>query len=204
LNVTITYTLTDANELVINYEASADQVTIFNITAHPFFNLNGQGAGTIENHWLHIHADRYTPVNETLIPTGLFTVENTPFDFRRSKRIGENINDNDQQLKYGAGYDHNFVLNGNGMRTAATAIGDKSGIIMEVITDQPGMQLYTGNFMKGENLIKYGLKDNYREAFCLETQHYPDSPNHPEFPSTVLNPGEVFRSATVYKFSAQS
>lgn len=203
LNVSVTYTLTDGNELRIDYEATTDQATVLNITSHPFFNLNGQGAGTIENHSLQINANNYTPVDETVIPTGIVPVENTPFDFRRPKKIGENINDNNEQLKYGAGYDHNFVLNGSGLRTAGTAVGDKTGIAMEVITDQPGMQLYTGNWMQSENTIKYGLKDNHREAFCLETQHFPDSPNHPEFPSTVLEPGKVFRSTTIYKFSVQ-
>lgn len=203
LNVSVTYTLTNDNEVVIDYEATTDQPTVLNITAHPFFNLNGQGTGTIENHLLQINADSYTPVDETLIPTGIATVENTPFDFRKQKTIGQNINDANEQLKFGGGYDHNFVVNGQGMRSAGTAIGDKSGIAMETLTDQPGMQLYTGNWMQGENTIKYGLKDNSREAFCLETQHYPDSPNHPEFPSTILNPGEVFRSTSIYKFSAQ-
>lgn len=200
LTVTLAYTLTDQDELVITYEATTDQPTVFNITAHPFFNLNGQGKGSIEDHLLQIHADHYTPVDETLIPTGVFPVAQTAFDFREPKRIGEHIHDKDEQLKFGAGYDHNFVLNGEGLRSAGRAFGDKSGIAMEVITDQPGMQLYTGNFMKGENTIKYGLKDRYREAFCLETQHYPDSPNHPGFPSTVLHPGNVFRSTTIYKF----
>jgi aldose 1-epimerase len=203
LNLTVTYTLTDLNELRIDYKATTDQTTILNITSHPFFNLNGQGTGSMENHLLQINADNYTSVDETLIPTGIFTVENTPFDFRRLKTIGQNINDENEQLKFGAGYDHNFVLNGNGLRTAGAAIGNKSGIVMEVITDQPGMQLYTGNWMQGENNIKYGLKDNRREAFCLETQHYPDSPNHPEFPSTVLEPGDVFQSTTIYKFSVK-
>jgi aldose 1-epimerase len=201
LKVSVTYNLTDKNELIIYYEATTDQPTVFNITSHPFFNLNGQGTGAIENHLLQINSDNYTPVDDTLIPTGIFTVENTPFDFRRSKRIGQNINDKNDQLKFGAGYDHNFVLNGENMRIAAMAIGDKSGIVMEVITDQPGIQLYTGNYMNSENTIKYGLKDNRREAFCLETQHFPDSPNHPQFPTTVLNPGEIFKSTTIYQFS---
>jgi aldose 1-epimerase len=201
LNVSVTYRISDNNEIMIDYKATTDQATVLNITAHPFFNLNGQGTGTIENHLLQINADNYTPVDETVIPTGVVTVANTPFDFRNPKTIGRNINDENEQLKFGAGYDHNFVLNGQGLRTAGVATGDKSGITMETITDQPGMQLYTGNWMKGNNTIKYGLKDNSREAFCLETQHYPDSPNRPEFPSTVLNPGEVFRSTTVYKFS---
>jgi aldose 1-epimerase len=204
LDVTVCYTLTEENDLKIDYDVTTDKPTILNITAHPFFNLNGQGTGTVENHLLQINADNYTPVDETVIPTGVVSVEGTPFDFRKTKEIGENINDDDQQLEYGAGYDHNFVLNGRGLRHAGIAMGDKSGIVMEVITDQPGMQLYTGNWMVGENNIKYGLKDNKREAFCLETQHYPDSPNHPGFPSTVLQPGHVFRSTTIYKFSVDS
>lgn len=201
LTVHLIYHLTNENELQIHYEATTDQATVFNITAHPFFNLNGQGSGTIENHLLQIHADHYNPVDNALIPIGIYPVENTPFDFRNEKTIGHNISDLNEQLKYGAGYDHNFVLNGKGLRTVAKATGNKSGIVMEVITDQPGMQLYSGNYMKSENKIKYGFVDNFREAFCLETQHYPDSPNHPEFPTTVLNAGEVFKSTTVYKFS---
>lgn len=203
LNVTVIYTLSDQNELIINYEATTDGVTVFNITSHPFFNLNGQGNGTILNHQLQINADSFTPVDENLIPTSIEPVDHI-FDFRTAKKIGRHINESNDQLKYGAGYDHNFVLDGQGMRTAGIAIGDKTGIQMEVITDQPGMQLYTGNWMKRENNIKYRLKDDHREAFCLETQHYPDSPNHPEFPSTVLNPGEIFRSTTIYKFSVKS
>ncbi|MGZ3947076.1 MAG: aldose epimerase family protein [Flavisolibacter sp.] len=204
LKLTVTYTLTDENALKIDYEATTDKATILNVTAHPFFNLNGQGKGTIENHLLQLNASKYTPVDETVIPTGVFTVEGTPFDFRKLKSIGQNINDDNEQLKYGAGYDHNFVLEGSGLRIAGRTIGDQSGIVMEVITDQPGMQLYTGNWMAGQNKIKYGFVDNRREAFCLETQHYPDSPNHPEFPTTVLRPGEVFRSTTIYKFSVTS
>lgn len=203
LHVSVVYTLSDQNELTISYEATTDQPTVFNITSHPFFNLNGQGNGNIARHVLQINADHYTPVDKASIPTGVFPVEHTPFDFRRPKEIGANINDKNEQLEFGSGYDHNFVLNGQGLRTAGTAIGDQTGIVMKVITDQPGMQLYTGNFMRGENPVKYGLKDDHRGAFCLETQHYPDSPNHPEFPSTVLQPGDVFRSTTIYKFSVR-
>ena len=204
LNVNVIYTLSDENELSINYEATTGQTTILNLTAHPFFNLNGQGNGTIENHLLQVNADNYNPVDDTLIPIGVYPVANTPFDFTQPKTIGKNIHDENEQLKYGAGYDHNFVLNKNGLRIAATATGDKSSITMKVITDQPGMQLYTGNYMKSENTIKYGLKDNFRQAFCLETQHFPDSPNHPGFPSTVLEPEDVFKSTTIYKFSIDS
>ena len=200
LQVNVTYSLSENNELVIEYEASTDQATVLNLTSHPFFNLNGQASGRIEDHSLQIQADQYTPVDASLIPTGIESVENTSFDFRAAKKIGRDINDQHVQLGYGSGYDHNFVLNGNGFRIVATAIGDQSGIAMDVLTDQPGMQLYTGNFMKGENKIKYGKLDHYREAFCLETQHFPDAPNQPLFPSTVLEPGQNFRSKTIYKF----
>lgn len=201
LNVSVRYSLSEDSELTIAYEATSDRETIFNPTAHPFFNLNGQGQGTIEDHVLQINAGRYTPVDATLIPTTILPVDDTPFDFRRPKRIGADIGQVDKQLDYGAGYDHNFVLDGEGRRSVAFAKGDQTGITMEVITDQPGMQLYTGNHMKGENSIKYGLKDSHRGAFCLETQHFPDSPNHPGFPPTVLRPGEVFRSVTAYRFA---
>jgi aldose 1-epimerase len=201
LDVSVTYTLSEDNELGIHYEASTDKSTVINLTSHPFFNLNGIGAGKIEDHVLHVEADNYNPVDDSIIPTGVFPVEQTPFDFREPTPIGKRINNNDTQLKYGAGYDHNFVLNGTGLSKVAMAKGDKTGVTMEVITDQPGMQLYTGNYMKGENEIKWGFKDDFRTAFCLETQHFPDSPNHPEFPTTVLNPGDVFRSTTIYKFS---
>jgi aldose 1-epimerase len=201
LQVAVHYSLSERNELSIRYEAHTDRTTVINLTSHPFFNLNGIGSGSIEGHLLQVGADNYNPVDEALIPTGMVPVDNTPFDFRKAVPIGKRINNDDIQLKYGAGYDHNFVLNGTGMRTVARAVGDKSGVIMEVITDQPGMQLYSGNYMKSENRIKWGFVDDFRTAFCLETQHYPDSPNHPEFPTTVLGPGEEFRSMTVYKFS---
>jgi aldose 1-epimerase len=187
--------------LEIHYEASTDKATVINLTSHPFFNLNGIGSGTILDHMLQVEADNYNPVDDSIIPMGIFPVDQTPFDFRHATPIGERINNGNTQLTYGAGYDHNFVLNGNGLRKVATAKGDKRNITMEVITDQPGMQLYTGNYMKGENQVSGGFKDEFRTAFCLETQHFPDSPNHPEFPTTVLNPGEIFRSTTIYKFS---
>ncbi|MGZ5190462.1 MAG: aldose epimerase family protein, partial [Flavisolibacter sp.] len=180
LNVVVHYTLSDKNELHIQYEARADKTTVINLTSHPFFNLNGIGSGTIENHLLQVNADNYNPVDKALIPKGIFPVEGTPFDFRKSKTIGKNITDDDEQLRFGAGYDHNFILNGEGLRTVAKATGDLSGINMEVITDQPGIQLYTGNYMKGENKIKWGFTDDKRTAFCLETQHFPDSPNQPD------------------------
>ena len=200
LRVTVVYRLDENGDLSIQYEAFTDAPTVLNLTSHPFFNLNGQGSGSIENHLLQIHAEQYMPVNEALIPRGIEPVAGTAFDFRSPRRIGERIHEDQEQLRFGAGYDHNYVLDGSGFRTVAIATGDQSGIVMEVRTDQPGMQLYSGNYMKGENAVKYGMKDLRREAFCLETQHHPDSPNHPQFPSTVLRPGDHFRSETVYAF----
>jgi aldose 1-epimerase len=188
LKLKIHFRLSEQDEVIINYEATTDQSTIVNVTNHAYFNLNGLGSGTILNHLLQINADHYTPADETLIPYGnLETVVQTPFDFISPVAIGQRINDDHVQLKYGNGYDHNFVLNKNGLEPnfAARVIADKTGIIMEVFTDQPGMQFYTGN----------------RGLFCLETQHFPDSPHHFNFPSTVLNPGDTFRSTTIYKFS---
>ena len=200
LRVSVTYTLTGENELEIKYEASTDQPTIINLTSHPFFNLNGQGSGSIEQHTLQVNAIYYNPVDENLIPTGISPVAGTPFDFMVPVTIGERIKEEDVQLQYGNGYDHNLVLDGSGFRKVAEAKGDISGITMEVHTDQPGMQLYSGNYMKGENRIANGEMDRFRQAFCLETQHYPDAPNQPEFPSTRLDPGDLFQSKTVYSF----
>jgi aldose 1-epimerase len=203
VKVDLVYTLNETNELSLYYKAQTDQPTIVNLTSHPFFNLNGQGTGTILDHTLQIDADLYNPVDQYLIPTGIEPVDQTPLDFRKSMRIGKRIGEPHPQIQYGGGYDHNFVLNGKGFRPVGRVTGDRSGITMEVLTDQPGMQLYSGNFMKGDNRIKYGLRDDFRNAFCLETQHFPDSPNHPDFPSTVLEPGEIFTSTTVYKFSTE-
>jgi aldose 1-epimerase len=204
LEVVVQYTL-KGNDLEIDFNATTDKSTVFNITNHAFFNLNGQGSGTILNHQLIINADYYTPIDETSIPLGdIAPVANTPFDFRNLTAIGSRINQNVQQLKHGSGYDHNYVLNrksSHSLEFAAKAIGDKSGIALEVLTTEPGMQFYSGNFMKGKHSIKYGLKDENQTAFCLETQHYPDSPNHPQFPSTVLKPGEVFKSKTIFRIS---
>ena len=196
MNVTVSYTLLDDDELVIDYQAETDKATPFNITNHAYFNLNG--GGTILNHQLQINADRFTPIDETLIPTGrLQNVEGTAFDFREMKTIGEHINNNEEQISIGGGYDHNFVLNKDGgeeLSFAAKAIGDKTLIVMETFTEEPGMQLFSGNFNEKD------LPNGFRTSFCLETQHFPDSPNQPAFPGTLLTTGDRYFSQTIYRF----
>lgn len=205
LAVEVTYTLTDANELRIEYAATTDQDTVVNLTNHAYFNLAGQGSGEILDHEVVLHASHFTPVSSDLIPTGeLRSVKGTPLDFTTAQRLGNRIEDDYEQLKLARGYDHNFVIDrthGSRLLPAALARHPKSGLAMEVFTTEPGIQLYTGNFLDGSMVGKSEKRYPFRSAFCLETQHFPDSPNHPLFPTTTLKAGEKFRSATVYRFS---
>ncbi len=195
----VIYTLTNNNEIKVDYFAETDKTTIVNLTQHSYFNLSGNLESTILDHELKINADAYLPVDETFIPTGeIATVKDTPFDFTLAKEIGKDIQVENEQLKRGLGYDHCWVLNeqGNGLRNAATLSHSGSGRIMEVLTDEPGIQFYTGNFLDGSNAP-------YRTGLCLETQHYPNSPNQKEFPSVVLEPGKIYESHTIFKFSTK-
>jgi len=205
LNVKVTYELTADNAVKISYEATTDKTTVVNLTNHSYFNLNGIGSGTILNHSVEMKAANFTPVDSTLIPTGkIAPVAGTPFDFTKPATIGSRIGDKDEQLKNGQGYDHNFVLDKHDITTPiATVIGDKSGIKLEIFTQEPGLQFYSGNFMAGKNTLLGGKPDDYRTGFAMETQHYPDSPNQPQFPSTQLKPGETYKTITIYKFSTK-
>ena len=207
LNASVTFTLTDKSELIIEYAAATDKATVINLTNHSYFNLAGQDSGDIFSHHLILYADKFTPVDATLIPTGeLRNVKGTPFDFTRAEAIGTRINQSDQQLKFGKGYDHNWVLNKNkagGLSPAAELYDAQTGRVINVRTTEPGVQFYSGNFLDGTARGKAGKAYKYRTGLCLETQHFPDSPNHPDFPTTTLKPGERFRSTTIYAFSTK-
>ena len=203
LDITVTYELTDNNELKLTYDATTDKPTVLNLTHHSFFNLHGAGVGTINDHELMIAADKYTPVDSGLIPTGETpAVKGTPFDFTVAKAIGRDLEIENEQLTYGNGYDHNWVLNGEmgTMRLAAKVVEPQSGRTMEVYTTEPGLQFYGGSFLDSSDVGKDGNAYAFRTAFCLETQHFPDSPNQENFPTTVLRPGEKYHTETIYKF----
>lgn len=204
VDVSVTYTFGDDDKLVIRYSAVSDKKTVINLTNHAYFNLNGYDSGDILNHTLQINADRFTAIDETSIPTGeLPEVAGTPFDFTAPKTIGRDIDADHPQIKNGMGYDHNFCIadHDGSLKTIAVATGDKSGITMEVLTDLPGVQLYTGNFLDGSVIGKGNKPITKRSAFCLETQVYPDSPNHPEWPSCIYDAGEKYETSTVFAFS---
>ncbi len=217
LHATVTYTLTNRNELIFDYHATADRATPVNLTQHSYFNLAGDGRGDILGHVVTLNADHFTPVDSTLIPTGeIKSVAGTPLDFRSPTPIGARIDGDDVQLHYGRGYDHNFVLNmggrggsggrgGNGgdATFAARVYEPTSGRVMEISTTEPGLQFYSGNFLDGTLRGKQGVAYRHRYGFAMETQHFPDSPNKPGFPSTILRPGGEYRSRTVYTFSVQ-
>ena len=204
LDVELTYQIVD-NQLEISYKANTDKKTPINLTNHSFFNLAGEGSGSINNHILSLNSDYYSPVDSTLIPLGeKQAVDDSPFDFREPKAIGTDINSSDDQIVYGGGYDHNFILNKtvkDSLSHAATVFEPNRGVKMEIFTTEPGIQFYGGNFMDGSDIGKYGKKFLYRESFALETQHYPDSPNNKSFPNVYLLPLETFSSQSIYKFS---
>ena len=206
LDITVVYTFTDENELIITYTATTDKKTVINLTNHAFFSLAGVAnpTPTIDNNTVTINADFYTPIDEVSIPTGeISKVEGTPMDFRTPTPVGQRINDDFEQLKNGHGYDHNWVLNTKGdiTRKAASLQSPKTGIVMDLYTSEPGVQVYTGNFLDGTLTGKKGIVYNNRASVCLETQKYPDTPNKPEWPSAVLRPGEKYTSECIFKFS---
>jgi len=206
LRVNVVYTLTNNNELRIDYSANTDKDTVTNLTHHSYFNLAGEGSGDILSHILTLNANQFTPTDQGSIPTGeLRAVQGTPFDFLKPTKIGERIDGTDQQLVFGGGYDHNWVLNGRpgALRQAATVYEPTSGRVMQVWTTEPGIQFYTANFLDGTLTGKSGKIYQKRNALCLETQHYPDSPNKPKFPTTTLRKGATYKSTTIYRFSAR-
>jgi aldose 1-epimerase len=207
LDARVTYTLTDADELKIDYHATTDKPTVVNLTNHSYFNLAGDGAGDVLGHELQLAASAYTPVDATLIPTGeVAKVAGTPFDFQTAKPIGRDIRTSDEQIVRGRGYDHNFVLDkpqAGALSLAARVREPRSGRVLEVHTTEPGVQLYTGNFLDATLVGAAGKVYRQGDGFCLETQHFPDSPNQPSFPSTLLRPGEEYKSTTVFRFAVQ-
>lgn len=202
LNVQVTYRLTKDNSIEISYHATTDQATYVNLTNHSYFNLNGAGVGDILDHELMLHASKFTPVDPTLIPTGVLAdVTGTPFDFSNYKKIGQEIDAEDEQIGFGGGYDHNFVLDAPSLsKSFASVRSINTGIVMSVFTEEPGVQLYSGNFLDGTNVGKGGAVYHKRYGFCLETQHYPDSPNQSSFPTTLLEPGHEYKTKTIYQF----
>ena len=204
VEVSVTYTLNDQNQLTIDYSATSDKATIINLTNHAYFNLDGHHADSILEHEVMLNANHFTPIDESSIPTGvILDVAGTPLDFRQRKAIGLDIESEDRQMTFGSGYDHNFVINHSepgSVSLAAEVYSPNSGRVMKVYTDQPGVQFYTGNFLNGKLVGKEGAVYGRRSAFCLETQHFPDSPNKPMFPSTILQPGDQFASRTIFEF----
>jgi aldose 1-epimerase len=203
----VIYTISAPGTLRIDYHGETDRATPVNLTNHSYFNLAGHAGGTILDHELTLFASRFTPVDSGLIPTGkLRPVRGTAFDFLEPHRVGERVDADEEQIRFGPGYDHNFVLDRSSTGDpvlAATVWEPRSGRLMEVLTTEPGIQFYSGNFLKGTQVGKGGTPYQFRTGFCLETQHFPDSPNQPSFPSTILHPGETYRSTTIYRFSAK-
>lgn len=204
VQVKVTYTLSEENELRIDYDATTDEITVINLTNHTYFNLSGAGSGSIGGHLMQINANQITAVNQYQIPTGEFlNVENTPFNFKNEKPIANDWDREDMQIRFGRGFDHNFVLDKseeNALQIAAIVTDPKSGRILELETTEPGVQFYTANALSGSDVGREGKPYAARTAFCLETQHFPDSPNQPSFPSVVLHPDKTFESTTVYRF----
>ena len=206
VRIRVVYRLTNENELEVSYRATTEKVTIINLTHHSYFNLRGEGKGTPLDHLLMINADHFTPITSNMVPTGeLMPVKGTPFDFTSPVAPRDRIDEDHLQLKLGGGFDHNWVLRreGEGLELAATVYEQVSGRYLEVLTEEPGIQYYSGNFLDGSLVGKNGANYEYRSGFCLETQHYPDSPNHVNFPSTTLKPGEIYKTRTVYRFSVR-